>query len=452
MKLQSVGINMPVKLLTPIPGPESQKWMARRQEAVARGPFHVTPLFVRRAHGALLEDVDGNQLIDFAAGIGVVNVGHTPERVTKAIHEQTDQLIHASINVTAYPLYVELCEKLNARTPGSFKKKTFLANSGAEAVENAIKIARAYTGRTGVVCFEHAFHGRTYMAMALTYKDKPYKAGFGPFANEVVRAPFPYAYRWSDGKQTSDEVVSHEAFKKFVEIADASRPAAVIIEPVQGEGGFLPVPREFARLVREYCMQNNVVLIADEIQTGFGRTGTLYACEQLGIVPDLVTSAKGLGAGMPISAVTGRAEIMDAPSEGGIGGTYCGNPVACAAALAVFEELDNGVMETAQKLGSTLREKLNSWKEKYNCIGDVRGMGPMLALEFVKDRTTKEAYPEGAKALVKYCYERGLVIMTAGSLGNVVRLLMPLVIDSRDLEEGLQILESGIVENDWSAP
>lgn len=437
---------MPVKLKTQIPGPESQKWMARRQAAVARGPFHVTPLFVRKAHGALLEDVDGNQLIDFAAGIGVVNVGHTPERVTKAIHAQVDQLIHASINVTAYPLYVELCEKLNEKTPGTFKKKTFLANSGAEAVENAIKIARAYTGRTGVVCFEHAFHGRTYMAMALTYKDKPYKAGFGPFASEVVRAPFPYTYRWSD-KTQSEEVVSHEAFAKFVEVADANKPAAVIIEPVQGEGGFLPVPREFARLVREYCTQNNVVLIADEIQTGFGRTGTLYASEQLGIVPDLITSAKGLGAGMPISAVTGRAEIMDAPSEGGIGGTYCGNPVACAAALAVFEEFEKHDMAaTAQKLGSTLRERLNNWKEKYNCIGEVRGVGPMLALEFVKDRATKEAYPEGAKALVKFCYERGLVIMTAGSLGNVVRLLMPLVIDSADLEEGLQILESGIRE------
>jgi len=432
------------RLKTAIPGPESLKWMARRQEHVARGPFHVTPIFAQRAHGALIEDVDGNQLIDFAAGIGVVNVGHTAEPVKKALHHQVDSLLHASFNVTAYPLYIEVCEKLNAKTPGHFRKKSFLANSGAEAVENAIKIARAYTGRSGIVCFDHAFHGRTYMAMALTYKET-YKKGFGPFASEVVRAPFPYSYRWNNA--ASEEALSHECFRQFLSIVEKSElPAALIIEPVLGEGGFIPAPKEFLKLLREYCTQNQVVLIADEIQTGFGRTGTLYACEQLDLIPDLILSAKGLGGGMPISAVTGRAEIMDAPGEGGIGGTFGGNPVSCAAALAVFEMFENGFLKVAHELGQTLQSTLQTWKNKYSCIGDVRGLGPMMALEFVKNRERKEAYPEGAKALVKYCYERGLIIMTAGSFGNVVRFLMPLSIEPAELQEGLSILESGIRE------
>jgi 4-aminobutyrate aminotransferase / (S)-3-amino-2-methylpropionate transaminase / 5-aminovalerate transaminase len=437
---------MAVRLKTSIPGPKSKELMLRRQDAVARGPFHTTPLFVTRARGAILEDVDGNELIDFAAGIGVVNVGHGAKRIVQALSRQIGELLHGSFNVTPYEGYIALAEKLNKASPGSFKKKTFLANSGAEAVENAVKIARAFTGRPGIVCFEHAFHGRTFMAMSLTYKEKPYRAGFEPLNSEVYRAPFPYCYRWPATSEPAR--VSQEAFTKFTTLVEKEmkqKPAAVIIEPVLGEGGFVPAPSEFLKRLQEYCAANGIVFIADEIQTGFGRTGTLFACEQLGVVPDLILTAKGLGGGMPISAVTGRAEIMDGPGEGGIGGTFGGNPVACAAALAVFETFEKeGLLDQATRLGMTLRERLLGWKEKYPVIGDVRGLGPMLAMEFVKDRVSKEPYPEAAKGLVKYCYERGLVVMTSGSHGNVVRLLMPLTIAPSDLDEGLRILESGI--------
>jgi 4-aminobutyrate aminotransferase/(S)-3-amino-2-methylpropionate transaminase len=436
-----------IKLKTEIPGPRSKALMAERMQAVARGPFHTTPVFVSRGRGALLDDVDGNTLIDFGAGIGVVNAGHTAEPVVKAVQEQAAQLLHGSINVTPYESYIRLCEKLNQATPGTHKKKTFLANSGAEAVENAIKIARYHTGRQAIVCFDHAFHGRTYMAMSLTSKAKPYRLGFGPFNPEIYRAPFPYAYRWPT---TSDPArVSDECFQQFEELVNsrigANQVAAVILEPVLGEGGFVPAPAPFLAKLREFCTANGIVLIADEIQTGFGRTGTMFASEQLGLVPDLITTAKGLGCGMPISAVTGRAEIMDAPGDGGIGGTFGGNPVSCAAALAVFQMFEKGdVLARARKLGESLSRRLGEWKEKYPAIGEVRGLGPMQAMEFVKDRKSKTPHPDLAKALVKHCYERGLVIMTAGSYGNNVRLLMPLVIEADQLEEGLGVLESGL--------
>ena len=431
-----------IKLKTKIPGPNSIELMRRRGECVAKGPFHTTPIFVKSAKGSQLEDVDGNLLLDFASGIGVLNVGHLNGRVVAKIHGQADQLLHASFNVTAYEVYIELCEKLNRLTPGHFKKKSFLANSGAEAVENSIKIARAYTGRNGVVCFEHAFHGRTFMAMSLTYKDKPYRAGFGTLNGDVYRAHFPDPYRWPT------ENVSQECFAEFktLVLGLEAKPAAVIIEPVLGEGGFIPAPKEFLKLMQDFCTQQKIVTIADEIQSGFGRTGTLYACEQLDWTPDLILSAKGLGGGLPISAVTGRAEIMDAPPEGGIGGTFGGNPLSCVAALAVIESIEKDhVLGKSKMLGEYLNKSLMQMQEKHNCIGNVRGLGPMLGIEFVKDQKTKEPYADLAKALVKFCYERGLIIMTAGSLGNVVRLLMPLVTDLKDVEEGLKILEAGIV-------
>jgi 4-aminobutyrate aminotransferase/(S)-3-amino-2-methylpropionate transaminase len=357
-------------------------------------------------------------------------------------------------NVTPYESYVRVCEKLNQLTPGNFPKKSFLVNSGAEAVENAIKIARAHTGRQAVVCFDHGYHGRTYMAMSLTSKSKPYKYGFGPFNSEIYRAPFPYAYRWnqtSGSHPVSDEQVSRECFKQFEDLVNAqigaTQVAAVILEPILGEGGFVPAPKEFLAKLRDFCTTHKIVLIADEIQTGFGRTGTLFASEQLGLVPDLITAAKGLGGGMPLSAVTGRAEIMDAPMEGGIGGTYCGNPVACAAALAVFETFEKtDLLARAKKLGEQIQSKLSEWKKNYPIVGDVRGLGPMQAIELVKDRATKEPDAETAKKLVRYCYERGLVIMTAGTNGNVVRLLMPLVIEPATLQEGLAVLQAGIQE------
>lgn len=439
---------MAIQIKTSVPGPKSQALMAERQKHVARGPFHVTPIFVKRAQGAVLEDVDGNHLIDFAAGIGVANVGHSAEAVSSAMNAQSTEAIHLSFNVTPYENYLRVCEKLNRAAPGDFPKKSFLANSGAEAVENAIKIARAYTGRQAVVTFDHGFHGRTYMAMALTSKAS-YKAGMGPFPGEIYRAPFPYAYRWPTG--SNPETVSRECYKQFEYLVNyqigANQVAAVILEPVLGEGGFLPAPKEFLAKLREFCTTNKIVLIADEIQSGFGRTGTIYACEQLGLVPDLITSAKGLGGGMPISAVTGRAEIMDAPPEGAIGGTFGGNPVACAAALAVFETFEKtDLLARSKALGEQLQTTLRDWQSKYPVIGDVRGLGPMQAFELVKDRSTKEPYADAAKKLVKYCYERGLVIMTSGTHGNTVRLLMPLVIDQATLKEGLAVLESGVKE------
>ena len=435
MKLRLAGI----KLKTQIPGPKSVALMTRRRAAVARGPFHGTPVFVDRAEGALITDVDGNILIDLAAGIGVVNTGHAPAKLVKAIKDQAERLLHGSFNVTPYESYVALCEKLNALTPGQFAKKSFLANSGAEAVENAIKIARAHTGRPAVIAFEHAFHGRTFMAMTLTAKEKPYKTGFAPFNSDVHRAPFPYPYRGTS---------SEAAFAAFTGLAAKvgnGNIAAVIIEPVLGEGGFIPAPAEFLAKLNAHCAEHGIVLIADEIQSGFGRTGTLYASEQLGFTPDLILSAKGLGGGLPISAVTGRAEIMDAPIEGGIGGTFGGNPVAVASALAVLESFaDGALLKRSQELGRSVRGTLLAWKEKHPIVGDVRGLGPMLAFELVKDRATKEANPDAAKALVKFCYERGVVIMTAGTYGNCVRLLFPLVITDEQLAEAFEVLEAGL--------
>jgi len=399
--------------------------MARRKAAVARGPFHGTPVFVDRAEGALITDVDGNTFIDLAAGIGVVNTGHAPAKLVAAIKAQAEKLLHGSFNVTPYESYVALCEKLNALTPGTHDKKSFLANSGAEAVENAIKIARAHTGRPAVVAFEHAFHGRTYMAMTLTAKEKPYKTGFAPFNSDVHRAPFPYP---------------DDSFASFEEMAAKIGPdtiAAVIIEPVLGEGGFMSANKEFLSKLSAFCAKNGIVVIADEIQSGFGRTGSLFASEQLDFIPDLITAAKGLGGGLPISSVTGRAEMMDAPIEGGIGGTFGGNPVAVASALAVLETFaDGALLKRSQELGRSVRAILLSWKAKYPAIKDVRGLGPMLAFEL--------ADADAAKALVKHCWQRGVVIMTAGTKGNCVRLLFPLVITDEQLAEAFAVLEAGL--------
>ena len=434
---------MSIQLKTKLPGPKSLELMRRRRDSVAKSPFHYTPIFVKSAKGARLEDVDGNTLLDFASGIGVVNVGHLNDKVVDAIHQQADQLLHASFNVTPYEQYIELCEKLNQLTPGQFEKKSFLANSGAEVVENSIKIARAFTGRNPVICFEHAFHGRTFMAMSLTYKEKPYKAGFGGLMPDIHRAHFPYAYRWPSGEAQ----MVQECFSEFRNLVQGlkEKPAAVIIEPVLGEGGFIPAPKEFIKLMQEFCSQEKIVTIADEIQSGFGRTGTLYASEQLEWTPDLILSAKGLGGGLPISAVTGRSEIMDAAPEGGLGGTYGGNPLSCVAALAVIEAFQKDkLLEKAKTLGEFLRKSLLQMQERHMCIGNIRGLGPMLGVEFVKDRKTKEPNADLAKALVQYCYEHGLVTMTSGSFGNVIRLLMPLITDLKDVEEGLQTIDAGI--------
>jgi len=451
-----------IDLKTAVPGPRSQAVFAERVEHVAPGPFHTTPIVAERAEGATITDVDGNTFLDFACGIGVTNLGHAEPSVVAAAQAQAEKFFHTSINVVAYEGYVEVAKRLNARAPGDFAKKTFLANSGAEAVENAIKFARAYTKRQAVICFEHAFHGRTYMAMALTGKANPYKSGFGPFPSEIYRAPFPDFYRWPGiegeapvcpGKLpcSLSRCLCREAFERFEEIAHAdigeTNVAAVIIEPVTGEGGFIPVPAPFLRMLREWCDQHGAVLIFDEIQTGFGRTGTLFACEQSGVAPDLLVLAKGLANGLPLSAVVGKAEVIDAVGVGGVGGTYAGNPVACAAALAVLDKFDDPqTLEHARKLGRLLEDRLESWFKKFPRIGQVRGLGPMRALELVKDRKTKEPDKPAAAALVKWNYEHGLITLACGTHGNVLRFLIPLVATEEQINEGLDVVEAGLVK------
>jgi len=432
---------------TNIPGPASLEWMERRRAAVARGPFHVTPVFIARGEGAWVEDVDGNRYLDLVSGIGVLNLGHGHEGVVAAVREQASCFLHAGFNVTPYALYVRVCEELNRRAPGTFTKKSFLANSGAEAVENAIKIARAHTGKPWVACFDHAFHGRTFFAMALTAKERPYKQGFAPFPAEIVRAPFPYAYRWPGGASAARMV--DEAFAAFEAAVEPvlGKLGAVVVEPVLGEGGFIPLPRLFAEKLRAFCDRNGVVLIADEIQCGFGRAGTFFASEALGLVPDLIVTGKALGGGLPLSAVTGHAEIMDAPAEGGIGGTFGGNPLACAAALAVFEAFDrDGVLARAREIEQVVTARMGEWVERFPIVGEARGLGVMRALELVRDGQTRSPFPEAARALVKWAYENGVLLMTAGSYGNVVRLLMPLVIRGEELEQALDVIERGLEE------
>ncbi|MBI5211357.1 MAG: 4-aminobutyrate--2-oxoglutarate transaminase [Elusimicrobia bacterium] len=440
---------MTIQLRTPVPGPKSKELMGRRRRYVARGPFHATPVFLAKAKGAVIEDVDGNRFIDFASGIGVANVGHSPDAVVRAAAEQAARCLHAGFNVTPYEGYVELSRRLCEATPGAHAKKALLVNCGAEAVENAVKIARCHTKRQAVVCFDHGFHGRTYMAMTLTSKAKPYKLGFGPFCPEVYRAPFPYAYRWPSG---GDGVrVSLECFERFKEIVEAqigpANVAAVIIEPVLGEGGFVPAPKMFLASLQDYCRAQRIVLIADEIQTGFGRTGSLFACGQMDVEPDLMTLAKGLGGGMPLAAVVGRSEIMDAPIEGGVGGTYGGNPVACAAALAVLDLFEDGsLLARSRALGERLERRLAGWRKRFDSVGDVRGLGPMRALEFVTDRGNKNPDREAAGKLARYCYEHGVIVLTAGTYGNVVRILVPLCASPEELEEGLDVMEAGLKE------
>lgn len=434
---------------TELPGPQSMALMERRKQSVARGPFHTTPIFVAEARGALIKDVDGNTLIDLSSGIGVTNVGHTNDRVVAKVSQQLKKYLHTSFNIIPYEPYLQVCEKLNEVVPIVGSKKTYLANSGAEAVENAIKIARIHTKRQAVVCFDHAFHGRTYMAMTLTAKAKPYKDGMAPFCPEVYRVPYPYQYRWSAQQALTEDQIALECFEQFQHTLTtqigADKVAAVILEPVVGEGGFIVAPKLFLKKLREFCDQNKIVLIADEIQTGFGRTGKWFACEALEFKPDLITLAKGLGGGLPLSAVVGKAEIMDAPAEGTIGGTYGGNPLSCVAALAVFEELASPqFLEHIQLIAETLKNRLQQMAQHCSAVGEVRGLGAMLALELVKNRQTKEPNKELTAQLVKYCYSNGVVLLSAGTFSNVIRFLMPLTITELQLNEALDVVEAGL--------
>jgi 4-aminobutyrate aminotransferase/(S)-3-amino-2-methylpropionate transaminase len=454
-----------IQLNTAVPGPQSRAIFAERERYVSNGPFHTTPIVAAAANGSVITDVDGNRFLDFAAGIGVTNLGHCEPAVVAAIREQAERFIHTSINVVAYEGYIRLAERLARRMPGSGPHKTYLANSGAEAVENAVKLARAFTGRQAVIAFSHAYHGRTYMAMALTAKAQPYKSGFAPFPAEVYRAPYPDFYRWpgtdaappscpaeraSAGGCSLPRCLCREAFATFAETAraeiGANNVAAVVIEPVTGEGGFIPAPAPFLSLLRQWCDEHGAVLIFDEVQTGFGRTGTLFACEQLGVAPDLLVLAKGLGNGLPISAVTGRADILDAAGTGGVGGTYCGNPLACAAALAVLDRFDDpATLAHARALGVALRERLEAWYARFPRIGQVRGLGPMRAFELVTDRATKAPDKPAAQALLRYAYEHGVIVLSCGTHGNAIRFLPPLTTTLEQLHEGLDVIERGLV-------
>ncbi|HEY6292480.1 MAG TPA: 4-aminobutyrate--2-oxoglutarate transaminase [Terriglobia bacterium] len=439
-----------IQLRTGIPGPRSRALRARREAAVARGVSSALPVFVAKAEGAVLEDVDGNRLLDFAGGIGCLNVGHRAPGVLAAIRGQLDRTLHLCFSVTPYEGYVRLAERLNRLTPGDFSKKTFLTNSGAEAVENAVKFARAYTGRQAVISFEDAFHGRTLLTMALTSKTHPYKAGFGPFPGDIYRIPYAYCYRCSYSlRYPSCEIYcAHHLEDTFRRVVAAESVAAVIVEPVLGEGGFVAPPPEFFRVLSEICRRHGIVFIADEIQTGFGRTGALFASERYGIEPDLLVIAKSLGGGLPIAAVTGRAEIMDAPGPGSVGGTFGGNPLACEAALAVLDlfQADGGanLIAMAERIGNRFAERARTWQQRLPLIGDVRGLGAMRALELVRSRESREPADEETKAVVRYCCEHGLVVLSTGTYGNVIRLLVPLVVRDDQFEEGLGVLGAAL--------
>ena len=436
-----------VQLRTPIPGPRSQALMKRRNAAVVQAAYHATPIFVSKAEGAVVEDVDGNRLIDFAGGIGCLNTGHRAPAVIEAVRRQLDRFLHTSFNVLPYESYIAVCEKLNAIAPGKGPKKTLLVNSGAEATENAVKIARAYTRRPAIIAFEDAFHGRTYMAMAMTSKTHPYKAGFEPFPTEVYRIPYAYCYRCSYSlKYPSCEVFCakhlEDAFKRVVA---AETVAAVIVEPILGEGGFVTPPPEFFPTLTEICRKHGILVIADEVQTGFARTGAMFACERLGLEPDLVTMAKSLTGGLPMAAVTGRADIMDVSGPGQLGGTFGGNPAACEAALAVLETIEKeNLCARANVLGERFRKRAAKWQSQWELVGDVRGLGAMQALELVRSKATRQPADEETKQVTQYCYEHGLVILNAGSYGNVIRLLMPLVVTDAQMEEAMDVLEAAL--------
>ena len=436
-----------IQLRTAIPGPRSKALMQRRNTAVAQGAFHVSPVFIDRAEGAVIEDVDGNRMIDFAGGIGCLNTGHRPPTVMKAIHDQMDRFLHTSFNVLPYESYVALSERLNSIVPGRGTKKTILVSTGAEAVENAVKIARAYTKRPAIIAFEDAFHGRTYMALSLTSKTHPYKAGFEPFPGDVYRVPYAYCYRCSYSKEypSCDVFCARHLEDTFKRVVAAESVAAVIVEPILGEGGFVTPPAGFYPALTEICRKYGILVIADEIQTGFARTGSMFACERLGLEPDLVTMAKSLTGGLPLAAVTGRADIMDAPGVGGLGGTFAGNPVACQAALAVLDliEKDN-LCERADRLGAMFQKRANAWQSRWELIGDVRGLGAMQALELVKSKQTREPASEETKKISQYCYEHGLITITAGSYSNIIRLLMPIVITDDQMNEAMDVMEAAI--------
>jgi 4-aminobutyrate aminotransferase/(S)-3-amino-2-methylpropionate transaminase len=436
-----------IQLKTSIPGPNSQAMLARRAGATPAGLAKSTEVVVTDAKGAVITDADGNTLLDFAGAIGVMNIGHCAPAVVKAIQTQAEKYIHTCALVTTFEPMVELCELLNRVTPGDFPKKTLLANSGSEAVENAVAIARYYTKRKGVICFEGGYHGRTLLTLGLTSKYGLFKKGFGSFPGDIYRLPVPNVYRRPD-QFTEEEYIDfciRNLRNALISQVDASDLAAILIEPVQGEGGFIPMPKRFLEEIRSICNETGAVMICDEIQSGFGRTGKLFACEHYGLAPDIITTAKSLGAGMPVSATVGKAEIMDAIHLGGVGGTYGGSPVTCVAAIEVIKAMTNpSFMEHASRVGAIMENRMAEWKEKYAIVGDVRGLGAMRLVEFVKDRKAKTPDMELTLKIVKDAVAHGLVLIRAGLYSNCIRLLPPLVITEAQLHEGLDVLENSI--------
>jgi 4-aminobutyrate aminotransferase / (S)-3-amino-2-methylpropionate transaminase / 5-aminovalerate transaminase len=429
------------RLVTAIPGPKSTEALKRRTEATSGGLGMAIPVVIERASDAILLDIDGNQIIDLGSGIGVTGVGNSAQRVVDRVIEQVQAFTHTCFTVAPYMNYIEVCEKLNAMTPGSHRKKSILVNSGAEAVENAVKIARHYTKRPAIVVFEHSYHGRTNLTMALTAKNMPYKEGFGPFAPEVYRVPMPYSFHWVGDQATISqdaiEMVTHKIDKEI----GAHNVAAILIEPIQGEGGFIVPPKGFLPALAKYSKENGIVFIADEVQTGFARTGHMFAVEEEGVVPDMVVTAKGIAGGLPLAAVTGRAEVMDSVHASGLGGTYGGNPIACAAALGAMETMEEeNLVARARHIGEILGSSLRELAKKYPVIGEVRGRGAMQAIELVEPGT-KNPNTAAMSAVVKFCQSQGVLVLTAGTYSNVVRFLPPLVITDELLKDALSVLD-----------
>ncbi|WP_026882511.1 4-aminobutyrate--2-oxoglutarate transaminase [Clostridium akagii] len=437
------------KIVTAIPGPKSLNLTEKRNKYVAKGVSTSSPIFVEEAKGALIKDIDGNVFVDFAGAIGVQNIGHTDDGVVEAVKAQLDKFIHPSFHVNMYESYVELAEKLSTIAPGNSPKKAMFANSGAEAVENAIKIARAYTKKDGVISLQGSFHGRTNMTMSITSKYKPYKNGFGPFATETYKTDVAYCYRCPVGCTYPEcNIACGEKLKIMLKtVISKDMIACLIAEPVQGEGGFVVPPKEYFKMLRDICTENDIIFIVDEVQAGFARTGKMFAHEHFDVEADIITMSKSIANGIPLSAVVGKAEIMDAACVGGIGGTYGGSPLGCVAALKVIEKIEKeDLCSTANKVGDYITGRLNEFKEKYDVIGDVRGLGAMIGVEFVKDRETKEPYPELVKKITDYCFKHGVIFLNAGLFGNVVRFLPPLVITKDQLAYGVDILEEAIEE------
>jgi len=427
----------------------NESLLKERNKHVPQGPFNTHPIFAEKAKGAILIDVEGKEYIDFAGGIGVANVGHCDEEVLQAVQDQIQKYIHTCFHVVMYEPYVELAKRLNEITPGEFPKKTMLVNSGAEAVENAIKIARHSTGRTATVAFEDAFHGRTLLALSLTSKMKPYKFGFAPYAQEIYRMPYAYCYRCAFSLEYPSCEIKCAYFLRdfFDRHISAEQVAALIVEPVLGEGGFVVPPKEYFKVLYKICKDNEIVFIADEIQTGFGRTGKMFAMEHYEVEPDIVVMAKSIAGGLPLSAVTGRSELMDHPQVGGLGGTFAGNPVACRAALTVLNQFEKkGLLKRAEEIGKKVLERFKEFQERYSVVGDVRGLGAMAGMELVTDRKTKEPATALTKQLVNRCREKGLLMISAGTYSNIIRPLMPLVITNEQLEKGLRVIEEALDE------